>query len=80
MVEVRVDVQRGAYHQQRFKLVQGRADVASETQTPDLQKSFQVKQNSKGNLGLNEEKINQCWYILQVLQVFYSMDTVNLLL
>lgn len=43
MVEVGVDVQRGAHHQQRFKLVQGGADVAGEAQTPDLQKSFQVK-------------------------------------
>lgn len=30
MVEVRVDVQSGSHHQQRFKLVQRGADVASE--------------------------------------------------
>lgn len=43
MVEIGVDVKRGAHHQQRFKLVQGGADVASEAKAPDLQKSFQVK-------------------------------------
>lgn len=43
VVEVRVDVQCGAHHQQRFKLVQGGADVAGEAQTPDFQKSLQVK-------------------------------------
>ncbi len=43
VVEVRVDVQRGAHHQQRFKLVQGGADVAGEAKTPDFQKRFQVK-------------------------------------
>ena len=53
VVEIGVDVQRGANHQQRFKLVQRGADVASETETPDLQQSFQVKQDSKSNLGWN---------------------------
>lgn len=40
VVKVRVDVQRGAHHQQRFKLVQRGADVAGEAQAPDFQKSF----------------------------------------
>lgn len=63
VVEVRVNVQRGAHHQQRFKLVQGRADVASEAQTPDFQKSLQVKQHCKGNLGWNRENRNiQCFF------------------
>lgn len=56
VVEVRVDVERGAHNQQRFKLVQGRADVASEAQTPDFQKGLQIKQYGKGNLGGSGEK------------------------
>lgn len=55
VVEVRVDVQRGAHHQQQLKLVQGGADVAGEAETPDLQESFQVKQHGEGNLGWNGE-------------------------
>lgn len=55
VVEVGVDVQRGAHHQQGLKLVQGGADVAGEAQAPDLQKSLQVKEHSEGHLGGLEE-------------------------
>ena len=50
MVEVWVNMQRGAHHKQRLKLVQRGADVASESQAPDFQKSFQIKKHSEGNL------------------------------
>ncbi len=56
VVEVRVDVQRGSNHQQRFKLVQWGAYVAGEAQTPDFQQSLQVKQYSEGNLDGEERK------------------------
>lgn len=58
VVEVGVDVQRGAHHQQRLKLVQGGADVAGEAQTPDFQKSFQVKQHGEGDLENKKSEFN----------------------
>lgn len=36
--------------------MQGGGDVAGEAQTPDFQKSLQVKQDGKSNLGRGGEK------------------------
>lgn len=55
MVEVGINVQSGAHHQERLKLVQGGADVAGEAQAPDFQQSLQVEQNGKRHLGWSQE-------------------------
>lgn len=77
VIEVGVDVQRGAHHQQRFKLVQRGADVASETETPDLQKSFQVKQHSKGHLEWKEGNKYQCWNYVTSSQCIQNLHSHN---
>lgn len=56
VIEIWVDMQGGAHHEQQFKLVQGGAKVAGKAQTPYLQKSFQVKQNSKRHLEFNKQR------------------------
>ena len=49
-VELWNDVQRGADDQQQFKLVDGATDVATETETPDLEQSLEVKHHREPNL------------------------------
>ena len=49
-VELWNDVERGADDQQQFKLVDGATDVATQTQTPDLEQRLQVKHHREPNL------------------------------
>lgn len=77
VIKVWVDVQCCAHHQQRFKLVQGRADVSSKAQTPYFQKSLKVKQHSKSNL---EQSAHLLLFIYSWFKVFVICTVGNMLL
>lgn len=50
MIKVGVDMESGSDDKEQLEFVERGANISGESQTPDLQEGFQVKQGSKSHL------------------------------